>query len=185
MGILFWPHDSVKRDAPRGFLLEALSIEEVAPVECTLIASTFDYVVQIVLGVCAFAILIVKRQLEPHPRSWKVWGLDCGKQALAGLMMHFINIGLAEALNAATVDPKSDQCDFYFVNFMLDVLLGLILSFGVIKVYNWVISLRPCYRRFRHWELRRCGDYDDPPRYAPFMLQLVGWLATIFVTKVL
>merc|ERR1712070_796844 len=64
-------------------------------------------------------------------------------------------------------------------------VLGLILSFGVIKVYNWVISLRPCYRRFRHWELRRCGDYDDPPRYAPFMLQLVGWLATIFVTKVL
>lgn len=51
---------------------------------CSLLGSSFGYVLQLSLGILAFLALVLKRYQEPEKirRPWTIWAADSSKQAL-------------------------------------------------------------------------------------------------------
>ena len=58
------------------------------------LTSPLAIILQLVLGILAFCILILKRYCEPEEtqRCWLVWTLDTSKQGINMLTMHILNI---------------------------------------------------------------------------------------------
>lgn len=55
-----------------------------------------------------------------------VWLLDTSKQAFSSVLAHCMNMALAVLLSKAN---ESDNCEWYFINITVDVLLGVFLCY--------------------------------------------------------
>ena len=100
--------------------------------KCTLAATTFDDLIQVVLGVIALCVLILKRQREKPRRPFKVWALDASKQVMGAGFAHLLNIGLAIWFSSAA--GSGDECAFYFINFFIDTSVGVGLNYLLIRM---------------------------------------------------
>mmetsp|Transcript_5699 Transcript_5699/g.11315 ORF Transcript_5699/g.11315 Transcript_5699/m.11315 type:complete len:237 (-) Transcript_5699:392-1102(-) len=161
--------------------LVARSIETVGgqPIEgCTLVESSFDIAIQAVLGFLAFMSLVLKRYLESPRRPMKIWFFDASKQAFAGLTVHWLNIAIAEFLTHGgdSSDLKSDECDFYFVNFVIDVVVGVSITYLLLEVVQMLAE------KYDIPSLRT-GEYGDPPKINVWLLQLSIFMAITVVIK--
>ncbi|CAD7931556.1 unnamed protein product [Amoebophrya sp. A25] len=134
-----------------GELLLMSSIGEAAPgPECTLVPGMFGVFVQVALGVFCFSSLIVKWQVETPPiRPGIIFARDSSKQILGGCYMHSLN--MLAAIIFATKRSAGDECDWYWVNIMIDCTLGTLLN---------------CFylRRTESWFGYESGVYEDSPR---------------------
>lgn len=89
-------------------------------------------IVQWVLAILSFCALLIKRKFEYPKRSWKIWLLDNSKQAFGALLQHSLNMTLAVFLSKTN---EADNCDWYFINFVSDVMFGVPLCYlGIILV---------------------------------------------------
>jgi len=106
--------------------------------------------------------------MESPQRPFVVWAFDASKQAVAGMTVHILNIGIAEylthavgaaALKVCSIEEnddilssqrffdfsslvsflpsfslKSDECDFYFVNFVIDIFVGVTVTYLLLAI---------------------------------------------------
>jgi hypothetical protein len=98
---------------------------------------------QLVLGVTALMSLIYKRQTESPRRPFDVWFMDVSKQGFSSVLVHFWNIGLSIIFaNLSSNDNRaSDECAFYFINFLLDTFVGVFLVWLLLKVKPCLLSM--------------------------------------------
>ena len=104
------------------------------------ILGAFGVFIQALLGLLSFSALIVKRYFEHPKRPTVVWILDTSKQAFSSILAHFMNMLLAIILSERNA---SDNCEWYFINITVDVLLGVfydILFFEVLKRLHYVLA---------------------------------------------
>ena len=94
---------------------------------CTLLAGSFDYLVQISLVFAAMGTLLYKRRIAKHKRPWVVWAFDSSKQAYAGMLQHLVNMVLGLAF-ASGDGAGGSECAWYLVNFAIAVVCGIFLS---------------------------------------------------------
>ncbi|CAI2377579.1 unnamed protein product [Moneuplotes crassus] len=87
-------------------------------------------VIQALLGIMSMSALLVKRYMEKPQRSWNIWFLDTSKQVFSAGMVHCLNMALSNLLSESS---HSDNCEWYFINFAIDVAIGTILCFVIIK----------------------------------------------------
>ena len=139
---------------------------------CELVGGWFGISLQIAIGVLAFLTLIVKRCSERPMRSWAVFARDSSKQAIGATYGHFVNLSLAILV------PNSDPCVWYFLNYILDIAVGVGLLYCGILITN-MISIR-----FNIPSLRS-GNYGYPPSVLKWFIQLLIWLLIITIVKVL
>ena len=92
--------------------------------------------VQIALGIISIGTLIVKKFLPGEMRTWKVFIMDASKQLTAALVAHFVNLLLALYLHS--VLHEGNGCVWYFVNQVLDCFLGVLFSYAVFNVVNYI-----------------------------------------------
>jgi len=144
---------------------------------CMLMGDAFGVLIQLTLGVLAFGCLLYKRFREKPRREWDVWLADTSKQAIGSLIAHGFNMLFSDIL---TNQIEDNPCLYYFVNFLIDSLLGMLLCFGMLKVLQ----------RMRFWERCGCclwnadsGFYGDPPQGRIWLGQLGVWLAIVTVVK--
>jgi len=97
---------------------------------CTLLAGSFDYLVQLSLVLTAIGTLLYKRRIEKHKRPWVVWAFDASKQAYAGVLQHLVNMALGVAF-ASNDGAGGSECAWYLVNFVITTFVGIALLFGV------------------------------------------------------
>jgi len=109
-----------------------------------------------------------------------VWFFDTSKQALQCLLVHFLNIGLAQVFNR-WLDMDIDSCCWYWVNLTLDCTLGISVMFLILRMLQCVY----CSRWIGRPDLARCGDYGMPPRWRVFQRQLLDWLAIAAAVKII
>ncbi|KAG5182574.1 vacuolar membrane protein-domain-containing protein [Tribonema minus] len=152
---------------------------------CHLIGGAFANVLQFVLGLAALVGLLVKRQGERPRRPFIVWWYDVSKQGYAALLVHAWNIFMSMALAVRTrgdaaglgVAAPRDECALYFVQFALDVLLGVALVWVLIRTQERLA------RRYNWPSLAISGDYGNPPRFQWFVAQMGVYMLSVVAVK--
>lgn len=160
-----------------------LDVEESVS-RCTLFSSAFDYGIQGVLGVLALASLYVKyRCFDPPHRKFNTWGFDTTKQALGGVLSHFMNVGMAKVLHHSIHrwgTRTADECDFYFINCLAELVFGLLILRLLLAAYHIVV-----FSVFRAGDaVRQTGDYGDPPEVRTLAIQSIVWVILVVVMKI-
>eukprot|EP01053_Blabericola_migrator_P000400 Blabericola_migrator_1__399@NODE_109_length_14038_cov_78_087968_g97_i0_p5_GENE_NODE_109_length_14038_cov_78_087968_g97_i0NODE_109_length_14038_cov_78_087968_g97_i0_p5_ORF_typecomplete_len247_score22_64STIMATE/PF12400_8/3_3e33_NODE_109_length_14038_cov_78_087968_g97_i031743914 len=143
--------------------------------ECVLFDDPGLYV-QGLLGVISFATLIGKRYVESPRRTWTVFLYDAGKQAIGSLFAHSLNLSFASGQSAFT-DGTGDECDYYWLNIMMDTTLGVLITYVTL---NALLS-SPMIRGKLGVMY---GYYGDPPKARVWASQLLLWLGITVVMKV-
>ncbi|CAD8148685.1 unnamed protein product [Paramecium pentaurelia] len=136
------------------------------------------YLVQASLGLFSFTVLIIKRYFERPKRVWKIFMMDSSKQLLSALLAHILNVILAMELSSET---DKNACIWYFITFMLDSTMGILLIFLLMKSLNMI---------FTYFDMRKLqsGNYFkiqenvriDGQIYA---CQLFVWNSVVIVSK--
>ena len=134
---------------------------------CTLLAGSFDYLVQISLVFAAIGTLLYKRRIAKHKRPWVVWAFDTSKQAYAGVLQHLVNMALGMAF-ASNDGAGGSECAWYLVNFVITTVLGIALLIGAMRVWRYAVEEMG-------WTLLRSGEYGDPPSWKPWLAQMLVW----------
>ncbi|ESO91322.1 hypothetical protein LOTGIDRAFT_182597 [Lottia gigantea] len=132
--------------------------------------------VQGLLAFLAFTSLIVKRYCEPKHsrRPWKIWFYDTSKQALGAAVIHFANVFLADKFQGDHNDP----CTWYFISFLLDSTVGLLVIYIGLKVTQ-IIARR------KQWKSLYFGVYGDPPNCTSWIGQCLLYIIVVLIEKVL
>ncbi|RLN73672.1 hypothetical protein BBJ28_00021631 [Nothophytophthora sp. Chile5] len=150
--------------------LPALAEENVQ--QCELFSGAASYAIQLLLGAIAIGTLWYKRHVERPRRPLQIWLMDVSKQAIGASTGHFINLGVS-----IQMPPVTDECAWYFLNFLSDCTLGMAVSLAFLRLQqelafslNWV-------------NIQESGDYGSPPSYRVWLLQLSAWLVIIVFSK--
>lgn len=111
------------------------------PETCKLLGPV-SLVIQLLMGILVVLVLLLKRNYEHPRRKMIVWCYDISKQLGGSLGIHFLNLGLSvikrkHKSNHALMnllgftnggnnnDVDDDQCDWYFLNLLLDTTIGI------------------------------------------------------------
>eukprot|EP00467_Chlorarachnion_reptans_P002308 CAMPEP_0114505550 /NCGR_PEP_ID=MMETSP0109-20121206/10914_1 /TAXON_ID=29199 /ORGANISM="Chlorarachnion reptans, Strain CCCM449" /LENGTH=308 /DNA_ID=CAMNT_0001683999 /DNA_START=95 /DNA_END=1021 /DNA_ORIENTATION=- len=148
----------------------------IAPERCRLLSTAFDYAVQGFLGMLAFASLWVKFKFENTDRNVRAFVFDTTKQAVSGIAIHFLNIFLAKLLIWGGGSTRADECDVYFVNFLVDILFGMTFVWLILMPYEFAV------KRY-NLSSRSCGHYGKDGEWKPFLLQLCGFTILMIGVK--
>ncbi|BFZ08225.1 hypothetical protein BsWGS_11264 [Bradybaena similaris] len=129
--------------------------------------------VQALLAFLAFTSLIVKRYCEPKHsrRPWKIWFFDTSKQGVGAAVLHFANLFLSDVF-------QGDPCTWYFISFLLDSTVGLLVIY---------LGLKSC-QLLAHkygWKTLYFGEYGDPARCDAWVGQCALYILVMIVTKIL
>jgi len=139
--------------------------------ECEL-NNSFGIGVQAVLAFTAFCILILKRLREPakERRPVKIWFCDTSKQGIGTMLIHFANVALASW-------SAKDPCTWYFINYVLDTTIGLVVIWFLLRVLH-------CVAVRKGWVKLRMGDYGSPPHFRTWFFQCLAYIGVMCVEKV-
>lgn len=131
---------------------------------CQLLGDEMGLLIQFGLGLSALCGLLCKRYMEQPKRPGDVFLRDVSKQVVGSLVAHGINLLIAIRLAHHAVvsnhllglapeegDPE-DQCMWYFMNFIVDVLLGLPMNALLLYILGR-LALR------YDWRLLQTGYY--------------------------
>ncbi|OQS07411.1 hypothetical protein THRCLA_00571 [Thraustotheca clavata] len=139
---------------------------------CELLSGVQTYLVQVALFLIALISLWYKRHVERPKRTLEIWAMDVGKQGIGAVVGHFTNI-----LIAMSLPPVTDQCVWYFLNFVTDCTLGMLIALSLLK-FQQELALT-----FNWPAIHESGDYGNPPSYRIWGIQLLGWLGIIVFSK--
>lgn len=78
---------------------------------------------------------VVKRRCESPRRKWQVFTLDVSKQVVSCLLVHFANLHLS-----VVVANEKDQCVTYLAAMLVDVTIGVILSWILLRFFDIVFA---------------------------------------------
>ncbi|GMM56912.1 hypothetical protein DAKH74_035280 [Maudiozyma humilis] len=161
-------------------------------------------VIQFLMGILVVIVLLIKREYEHPRRRLIVWSYDTGKQIGGSLSIHFINLALSVvkrkrgaivALLVAVVQGHygggspadsgdDEQCDWYFLNLLLDTTIGIPILWVILKGLNAVLQ---------HFKVKNVesGNYfadDDKnthqkPMFTAFLKQLLVFVVGLVLMK--
>ncbi|CCD27322.1 uncharacterized protein NDAI_0K01310 [Naumovozyma dairenensis CBS 421] len=110
------------------------------PKESCQLLGPVSILIQVFMGVAAIMMLLLKRNYEHPKRKMIVWVYDTGKQISGSLGIHFLNlcISIFKRKKKAILrfilldnplsgddDDDDEQCDWYFLNLLLDTTIGI------------------------------------------------------------
>ncbi|KAF0687587.1 Aste57867_20706 [Aphanomyces stellatus] len=159
-------------DSTYDALVAAAGERRPSPERCQLLSGAQSYMVQLILFVVALTSLWYKRHVERPKRSLETWSMDVAKQGIGAVVGHFTNIFISIAL-----PPVTDQCVWYFLNFITDVTLGMVIALSLLRLQQELALLFNCPALFES------GDYGVPPSYRIWAVQLTAWLSIIIFSK--
>lgn len=99
------------------------------PGQCNLFGR-FGILVQLTLfAVCSLALLIKKHREKPR-RKFMIFSLDLGKQFIAQIMIHCLNLCISYNVQ--------HECSEYLFISTFDTVFGLVMNFLLLKIFNWI-----------------------------------------------
>ncbi|CAK9297493.1 unnamed protein product [Gordionus sp. m RMFG-2023] len=136
------------------------------------LTDSYGMMVQFVLGILAFASLILKRYFEPlfERRPWLIWFFDTSKQAIGALVIHFANIFLSDIFHG-------DPCTWYITNFLMDSTVGLVIIFALLKFFQYTVKLKG-------YKSLKFGSYGKPPSLLYWLRQCGIYIAIMIIEKI-
>lgn len=143
---------------------------------CKLLAGIETYCIQFLLGFLSLSALYVKRKLEYPQREWRVFRYDVSKQIVGMGFAHIINMSIAIMFKSKY--SMSDECRWYFLNFLIDVTAGVAINYLLLNFF------KNMYKKYS-WTSLTTGEYKASNRCynRSFVLQLLNWLLIILLSK--
>ena len=138
---------------------------------CQLLGGALAWLVQISLGIGALGFLSIKYYCEKNRRPYKIWLFDVSKQVIGICIAHLWNM-----LFAYLLAQHGDQCETYFMNYIIDNTIGIVMNCGLIYVLNKVIKKYD-------WIYLETGKYLRDNEVKAWSLQLLVWLFIITIVK--
>ncbi|TNV85424.1 hypothetical protein FGO68_gene7293 [Halteria grandinella] len=159
---------------------------------CQLLGS-LGIVLQSLLFIISFSSLLIKRKLDAPkgqpPRSWTIFFMDISKQVFSSGLLHLYNILAARALSEEGMRKNgsdSQQCEWYFVNFTLDIMGIAAFSYLQIMLLNRVMianGYQPVVMgQYTEVQSNNRNQLDSNTRRTWFY-QLCIWLAIVSISK--
>jgi len=142
---------------------------------CLLLGGAFALGVQFFLFCVVVSTLLLKWIFEgPLRRPRHIWVFDSLKQGIGASMGHFFNILLAMAISR---HARANQCAWYWLEFTLDLTLGLPMSYLLLRY-----SERTIFKDFA-----KSGAYFDEISkridFHVWLFQTFSWVGIVFVVK--
>lgn len=124
-------------------------------------------VVQSIMGILIILVLLLKRAYEIPKRKLSIWLYDIIKQLGGSLVIHLLNIMLSIwkqdnndtkprillcNINTNNENTYDDECDWYFVNLLMDTTLGIPILYYILHALEYFGSLY-------HISNIKSGDY--------------------------
>ncbi|KAJ3311948.1 hypothetical protein HDV04_003557 [Boothiomyces sp. JEL0838] len=125
----------------------------------------------------ALASLLYKRSIETPQRPMIIWAMDTAKQAIAASLIHFANILLSYITSVLPQQPNN-PCVWYFLNLALDTTVGVYILYIFLSGIHSIAD----YFKIKDIEM---GHYGNPPRFTPWIKQLVLFLIAWFFVKLI
>jgi hypothetical protein len=133
---------------------------------CMVLSSYFALFVQALLGGVSVATLLFKWRLEcradrregRQPRQLLVFTLDGTKQLCGAAWLHITNLFFATLLHK--VVGTGDQCEWYWINIVIDTTLGCVVAWGLLQFVNMLIVT--CLGEDNAEDWVDSGHYRDP-----------------------
>lgn len=143
---------------------------------CKLLAGVQTYFIQFLLGFLSLSALYVKRKVEYPQRQWRVFKYDVSKQIVGMGFAHLINISIAIMFKKKY--SMSDECRWYFLNFLIDVTVGIGVNYLLLSFF------KKQYIKYS-WTSLTTGEYKPSNNWynKGFILQLLNWLLIILLSK--
>ncbi|KAK8865810.1 hypothetical protein IAR55_000957 [Kwoniella newhampshirensis] len=142
---------------------------------CKLLGTT-GLIVQGLMGIFVIISLVIKKHLERRKRSWRIWIWDVGKQLVGQALVHGLNVLISDVVARVV---HSNPCSLYFLNVLIDTTLGVGILYFCLKGFTWVFTKR------LGWEGFVSGQYGRPPRPSFWWKQLLPYLSSILIMKLL
>jgi len=140
---------------------------------CTLLGGFLNYGIQLSLGLVAFCALIFKYiVIEKKERHFDIWLKDVMRQIIGLMIAHLWNMLFAYILANNTMDDN--QCEAYFVNYLVDNTLGILFNCSVVYFVNSLVIKRKIITL-------QTGFYHFG--WKSWRLQLLVWLCIITFVK--
>uniref|UniRef100_A0A7S0Y9J2 Uncharacterized protein n=1 Tax=Polytomella parva TaxID=51329 RepID=A0A7S0Y9J2_9CHLO len=160
--------------------------------QCKIIQGLSALFAQSTLLIVVLTVLLIKRLTERPRRLWSTWFLDISKQGCSALTGHFCGLGMA--LLAHHKAKGTSECGWYFNVYLFECTLGIVLAIffhkamirtAQLHLAHLVKSARPlaCYND--HWTTLfiESGNYGDPPNYKKWIIQVIGWVICVFISR--
>lgn len=145
---------------------------------CPLITSLFLNITDILLAGLSFITLIAQRNWEKKPRPYLIWIFDINKQVVGATLVHWWNIIISFFIFNTVHD---NLYVWNFANFFIDSTLGIILVSGI---HTSLCSLSKIYFG-ENSSYSRIGHYGCPPDYQIMITQLLPYLASLIINRVI
>lgn len=172
--------------APRGAVaagtLQSSTAAPGAVQECKVLAGSAGKVMQVLLFVCSVTALIFKYRREPGDRKPLEFVMDSSKQLIGAAWIHVLNLCFATGLEAHF--QAGDQCQWYWLNIMLDCTLGIAVE------YVLMLLLTSCIKQTMPTQSSdlETGDYRGPGDGSclpgKYLKQLCMWLVIVSLMKI-
>lgn len=148
--------------------------------ECKVLSGDVAILMQVLLFVCSCAALTFKYRRESGDRTPFEFLMDSSKQLIGAGWIHVLNLSFAKGLE--TQFQAADQCEWYWVNIMLDCTLGVAVE------YVLMLFLTSCIQKsypgqaedFESGEYKRQDGSCNPFKY---IKQLGMWLLIVSLMK--
>lgn len=144
--------------------------------------------IQMVLGAFSIGSLVLKRNAEFPKRPWKIWVFDVSKQVVGSAFIHVVNLTISLLRSHAgrllmagggsggsAQDQDGDQCDWYFLNLLMDTTIGVPLLYVLLTVVHYTAS--------RAGLKVQSGYYGTPPQLKLYAQQLCLFLVSLMLMK--
>jgi hypothetical protein len=129
----------------------------------------------------------VKHSFETPKRKMVLFLLDSTKQLLSSGLLHITNIAFSVVIGST----QNDQCGIYLMTFVVDISLGILICYYLLKLVDKILSYRKSKVLACHQQLKsgnyftkmqmEDGSFEVGIDYFVWFEQTAIWLLIVFV----
>jgi hypothetical protein len=155
--------------------------------DCLVLPGLSGLAVQGLLALCCLGVFFLKRKNETaklgdSARTKEEFVLDASKQFAGAGWIHVMNLAFASGLNSFM--SNGDECEWYWINIMVDTTIGTGVAYVFLQIANAFIrkKMPASAQDFKLGEYR--GE-DGILSMSKYVKQLTVWLVVITCMKIL
>lgn len=125
--------------------------------------------------------MVLKKVREGAERTWWEFGLDSSKQFIGAGWIHILNLAFATMMGR--VMAAGDECEWYWINIMVDTTLGVAVEYALLRAITGALDgglgeASQEYHSGLYWER---GEF----KVRRYLKQLAVWLIIVTLMKLL
>eukprot|EP00927_Polykrikos_kofoidii_P077401 TRINITY_DN7433_c0_g1_i1.p1 TRINITY_DN7433_c0_g1~~TRINITY_DN7433_c0_g1_i1.p1 ORF type:complete len:238 (-),score=39.82 TRINITY_DN7433_c0_g1_i1:188-901(-) len=148
---------------------------------CGVLPGFFGLFLQGLLFALCVGTLVFKKYREGPIRTWCEFSLDSSKQFCGAGWMHTMNLVCAVVMGNTL--QTGDQCEWYWINIMIDTTLGVYVQYFLLQK---MMALLEVMLKESHWQEFNSGHYYNGEgifQVRWYLKQLAVWLVNVTAMK--